>query len=80
MPLVTTRAQQAGLRLEDVPCPSLAQLARRLRPGCRKDQRILAGWYDPTDGVHHPYDVLIAQEQNLAWDARLRRRYAWPRL
>jgi hypothetical protein len=26
--------------------------------------------------VHHPYDVLIAQEQNLAWDVRLRRLYA----
>lgn len=27
--------------------------------------------YDPTHDVHHPYDVFIAQEQNLAWDARL---------
>jgi len=61
---------------DQVPEPDVAQLARRLRPGCKKDQRILAGWYDPTDGVHHPYDVLIAQEQNLGWDARLRRRYA----
>ena len=61
---------------DQVPEPDVAQLARRLRPGCRKDQRILAGWYDPTGGVHHPYDVLIAQEQNLGWDARLRRRYA----
>jgi hypothetical protein len=26
--------------------------------------------------VHHPYDVLIALEQNLAWDARLRRTYS----
>jgi hypothetical protein len=48
-------------------------------PGCKKDQRILADWCDPTGSVHHPYDVLIAQEQNLGWDARLRRRYAtWP--
>lgn len=61
---------------EQVPEPDVAQLARRLQPGSRKDQRILAGWYDPTGGVHHPYDVLIAQEQNLGWDARLRRRYA----
>ena len=61
---------------DQVPEPDVAQLARRLRPGCKKDQRILAGWYDPTGGVHHPYDVLIAQEQNLGWDARLRRRYA----
>jgi hypothetical protein len=59
-----------------VPEPDVAQLARKLRPGCAKDQRIRAGWYDPTDGVQSPYDVLIAQEQNLGWDARLRRRYA----
>src|SRR6266851_1954518 len=61
---------------DPVPEPDVAQLARRLRPGCAKDQRIRAGWYDPTDGVRYPYDVLIAQEQNLGWDARLRRRYA----
>jgi hypothetical protein len=61
---------------DEVSEPDVAQLARRLPPGSKKDQRILAGWYDPTDGVHHPYDVLIAQEQNLGWDARLRRRYA----
>ena len=61
---------------EQVPEPDVAQLARRLQAGGKKDQRILAGWYDPTNGVHHPYDVLIAQEQNLGWDARLRRRYA----
>jgi hypothetical protein len=29
-----------------------------------------------TDGVHHPYDVLTSQEQNLAWDSRLRRTYS----
>lgn len=56
--------------------PDVYQLARRLPSGCAKEQRILAGWYDPTGGVHHPYDVLIAQEQNLGWDARLRCRYA----
>jgi hypothetical protein len=28
---VTTRAQQAGLRLEDVPPPSLAKLRRRYK-------------------------------------------------
>jgi hypothetical protein len=61
---------------DPVPEPDVALLARRLRPGCAKDQRILAGWYDPTNGVHYPYDVLIAQEQNLGWDGRLRRRYA----
>ena len=61
---------------EQVPEPDVAQLARRLQAGSSKDQRILADWFDPTGGVHHPYDVLIAQEQNLGWDARLRRRYA----
>jgi hypothetical protein len=51
-------------------------LARKLERGGVRDKRITDGWYDPVDGVHHPYDVLIAQEQNLAWDIRLRRRYA----
>ncbi len=50
--------------------------ARKLKVGSVRDQRITAGWYDPTDGIHYPYDILCAQEQNLAWDARLRRRYA----
>jgi hypothetical protein len=61
---------------DEVPEPDVAQLARRLQADSKKDRRILDGWYDPTGGVHHPYDVLIAQEQNLGWDARLRRRYA----
>ncbi|MGK5738927.1 S-4TM family putative pore-forming effector [Micromonospora sp. URMC 103] len=52
------------------------RLARGLKQGGTRDQRITSGWYDPTNGVHHPYDVLIAQEQNLAWDARLRRTYS----
>ncbi|MEV4845094.1 S-4TM family putative pore-forming effector [Micromonospora matsumotoense] len=54
----------------------VARLARRLTIDGIRDQRITSGWYDPTSGVHHPYDVLISQEQNLAWDARLRRTYA----
>jgi hypothetical protein len=61
---------------DPVPEPDVHHLARRLRQGGAKDQRITAGWYDSTEGVHHPYDVLMAQEQNLGWDARLRRRYA----
>jgi len=60
---------------EPVPDPDVSRLARKLKIGSEKDRRIVAGWYDPTGGVHHPFDVLIAQEQNLAWDARLRRRY-----
>lgn len=62
---------------DPIPEPDVYRLARKLRPGSRKDQRITAGWYDSTADVHHPYDILIAQEQNLAWDARLRRRYSY---
>lgn len=62
---------------DPVPDPDVARLARKLKRGSEKDQRIVGGWYDPTGDVHHPYDVLIAQEQNLAWDARLRRRYSY---
>lgn len=54
----------------------IGRLARRLTIGGKRDRRITDGWYDPTSGVHHPYDVLISQEQNLAWDARLRRTYS----
>ncbi|MEU5903791.1 S-4TM family putative pore-forming effector [Micromonospora sp. NPDC047467] len=54
----------------------IARLARRLVVGGKRDRRITDGWYDSTTGVHYPYDVLISQEQNLAWDARLRRTYS----
>jgi SMODS-associating 4TM effector domain len=57
--------------------PDVNRLARKLKRGTAKDRRITEGWYDSTAGVHHPYDVLIAQEQNLSWDARLRRRYSY---
>jgi hypothetical protein len=67
------RSAVAGVRVADA---DVSRLARSLRQGSGKAQRIDAGWYDPTAGVHHPYDVLIAQEQNLGWDARLRRLYA----
>ncbi|WP_158842347.1 S-4TM family putative pore-forming effector [Saccharothrix deserti] len=62
---------------DPIPEPDVNRLARQLTRGSAKDQRITGGWYDPTSDVHHPYDVLIAQEQNLAWDARLRRRYSY---
>lgn len=61
---------------DPVSTPDVHRLARKLKPGGAKDQRIVDGWYDPTGGVHHPHDVLISQEQNLAWDTRLRRRYS----
>ncbi|MFD1829932.1 S-4TM family putative pore-forming effector [Streptomyces desertarenae] len=67
------RATVAG---DPIPDPDIRRLARKLPRGSAKDKRITDGWYDPTNGVHHPYDVFIAQEQNLAWDARLRRRYS----
>lgn len=67
------RATVAG---DPIPEPDVRRLARQLPRGGEKDKRITGGWYDPTHGVHHPYDVFIAQEQNLAWDARLRRRYS----
>jgi hypothetical protein len=60
---------------DPVPEPDIRRLARKLYRGGAKDKRITDGWYDPTNDVHHPFDVFIAQEQNLAWDARLRRRY-----
>ncbi|MFD8117459.1 S-4TM family putative pore-forming effector [Streptomyces microflavus] len=68
------RATVAG---DPIPEPDVRRLARKLPRGSTKDERITAGWYDPTNDVHHPYDVFIAQEQNLAWDARLRRRYSY---
>lgn len=61
---------------DPVPEHEVSRLARKLKVGGKRDQRITSGWYDPTNDVHHPYDVLIAQEQNLAWDARLRRAYS----
>lgn len=67
------RATVAG---DPIPEPDVRRLARKLPRGGPKDKRITDGWYDPTSDVHHPYDVFIAQEQNLAWDARLRRRYS----
>ncbi|WP_055690714.1 S-4TM family putative pore-forming effector [Streptomyces prasinus] len=67
------RATVAG---DPIPEPDVRRLARKLPRGSAKDKRITDGWYDPTHDVHHPYDVFIAQEQNLAWDARLRRRYS----
>ena len=61
---------------DPIPDHKIAQLARKMATGSPADRRITDGWYDPTWGVHYPLDVLIAQQQNLAWDAQLRRRYA----
>lgn len=66
------RATVAG---DPVGQPDISRLARGLARGSATDRQITNGWYDSTAGVHHPYDILITQEQNLGWDARLRRRY-----
>lgn len=50
------------------------QLRQRLRA---KREEMVADWYDVrTDGVPWPYGALLCQRQNLAWDARLRRKWA----
>jgi hypothetical protein len=49
------------------------RLARRL-PASRNGK--LRDWYVDTSGIPYPYDVLLCQQQNLGWDARLRRRWA----
>lgn len=69
---VPWRATVAG---DPIPEPDIRRLARKLPRGGAKDKRITDGWYDATHDIHHPYDVFITQEQNLTWDARLRRRY-----
>jgi hypothetical protein len=55
----------------------MLRLSNKLKAGSEAESRIDNGWYDPTDGVEYPYDVLIAQEQNVCWDVRLRKRFAW---
>jgi hypothetical protein len=34
-------------------------------------------WYDPTEGTHRPYDVLICQSSNLGWGASMHFIWAW---
>jgi hypothetical protein len=54
----------------------ISQLVREFDPRRGRGGR-LRDWYVDTSGVPQPYDVFICQQQNLAWDARLRRRWAW---
>jgi SMODS-associating 4TM effector domain len=54
----------------------ISQLARKFTPS-RGRGDWLRDWYVDTSGVPQPYDVFICQEQNLGWDARLRRRWSW---
>lgn len=54
----------------------ISQLVREFNPRRGRGAR-LRDWYVDTTGVPQPYDIFICQQQNLAWDARLRRRWAW---
>jgi hypothetical protein len=58
-----------------VAAEDLHQLIRQFRKQRDREDRI-RDWYPDTSGVHWPYDVLLCQQTNLSWDARLRRRYA----
>lgn len=63
----------AGARLRP---DEVSQLVRTFHPGRGREAR-LRDWYVDTSQVPQPYDILVCQQQNLAWDARLRRRWAW---
>jgi hypothetical protein len=58
------------------PLPSyeVHSLARSFSLHRRQDR--LRDWYANTSGLPLPYEVFICQQQNLAWDTRLRRRWA----
>jgi SMODS-associating 4TM effector domain len=60
---------------ERLPPHEINQLARKFTSSRGRGDR-LRDWYVDTSGVPQPYDVFICQEQNLGWDARLRRRWA----
>lgn len=61
---------------DKIPHAKVLNYANKTKRGSSADKRITDGWYDPVHGVEHPYDAFICQDQNLAWDSRLRRRYA----
>jgi len=63
----------AGPRL---PPHEISQLVRGFTPSRGRGDR-LRDWYVDTTDVPQPYDVFICQQQNLGWDVRLRRRWAW---
>jgi hypothetical protein len=63
-----------GLVGNPIPPEEILAFAARLRSGDRLDRGILAGWYDATAGLSYPIDVLVCQEQSVAWDGRLRQR------
>jgi hypothetical protein len=59
---------------ERLPPHEINQLVRKFKPHRGRGDR-LRDWYVDTSGVPQPYDIFICQEQNLGWDARLRRRW-----
>lgn len=61
---------------ERLPPHAINELVRKFTPS-RGRGDWLRDWYVDTNGVPQPYDVFICQEQNLGWDARLRRRWSW---
>jgi SMODS-associating 4TM effector domain len=60
---------------QPVPPEDLHRLVRAFHKSDRREERI-RDWYPDTTGLRRPYDILLCQQTNLAWDARLRRRYA----
>jgi SMODS-associating 4TM effector domain len=60
---------------QPVPPEDLHSLVRAFQKSDRREDRI-RDWYPDTTGLYRPYDILLCQQTNLAWDARLRRRYA----
>lgn len=60
---------------DPIPRYEHSKLASQFPSGRRYEER-LSNWYVDTQGIRQPYDVIFCQLQNLAWDARLRRRWA----
>jgi hypothetical protein len=60
---------------QPVPPEDLHRLVRAFHKNDHREDRI-RNWYPDMTGLHRPYDILLCQQTNLAWDARLRRRYA----
>lgn len=60
-----------GVLVDRPPTARIAKSAHRYRGN--RDQN----WYDDTEDIHRPYDVLICQATNLGWGASMHRLWAW---
>lgn len=60
---------------DDLSRDRVLALAKQVKADSDDEARIRDGWYDDATGLEHPFDVLCAQEQNLRWDMRLRKRF-----